>query len=200
MLEIKSSYHYLNMEDLGNKCPSCELSFFGLNLHFNLWAKPPNPPKPFLGFKSLLESTPFRPLQVGDDVLGHPNGVVPTLFLLPNLVSNHLAIGLLFYHIGGAIACHTLKFSNFRMWLKLKIKQQFSHNFKIFSTFIFLHKEFSVKENKYWLFFKLNEVFLRVMHSCHMHSVVKCDQKFFPGIFRIFLDSFPIFPRANSNF
>ena len=61
------------------------------------------------------------------------------------------------------------------MWLKLKIKQQFSHNFKIFSTFIFLHREFSVKENKYWLFFKLNEVVLQVMHSCHMQSVVECE-------------------------
>ena len=30
--------------------------------------------------------------------------MVPTPFLLPNLVSNHLAIGLLFYYIGGAIA------------------------------------------------------------------------------------------------
>ena len=30
--------------------------------------------------------------------------MVPTLFLLPNLVSNYLVIGLLFYHIGGAIA------------------------------------------------------------------------------------------------
>ena len=45
----------------------------------------------------------MRPLHVGDDVLGHPNGVVPTLFLLPNLVSNHLAIGLPFNHIGGSI-------------------------------------------------------------------------------------------------
>ena len=45
----------------------------------------------------------MRPLHVCDDVLGHPNGVFPTLFLLPNLVSNHLAIGLLFDHIGGAI-------------------------------------------------------------------------------------------------
>ena len=33
-----------------------------------------------------------------------PNGVVPTPFLLSNLLSNHLAIGLLFDHIGGAIA------------------------------------------------------------------------------------------------
>ena len=46
----------------------------------------------------------MRPLHIRDDVLGHPNGVVPTPFLLPNLVSNHLAIGLLFYHIGGAVA------------------------------------------------------------------------------------------------
>ena len=46
----------------------------------------------------------MRPLQVGDDVLGHPNGVVPIPSLLPNLVSNHLAIDLLFDHIGGAIA------------------------------------------------------------------------------------------------
>ena len=45
----------------------------------------------------------MRPLQIGDDVLEHPNGVVPTLFLLPNLVRNHLAIGLLFYYIGDAI-------------------------------------------------------------------------------------------------
>ena len=46
----------------------------------------------------------MRPLQVGDDVLGHLNGVVPTPFLLPNLMSNHLTIGLIFNHIGGAIA------------------------------------------------------------------------------------------------
>ena len=46
----------------------------------------------------------MRPLHICDDVLGHPNGVVPTSFLLPNLVSNHLPICLLFYHIGGAIA------------------------------------------------------------------------------------------------
>ena len=46
----------------------------------------------------------MRPLHIGDDFLGHPNGAVPTPFLLPNLVSNHLAIGLHFYDIGGAIA------------------------------------------------------------------------------------------------
>ena len=46
----------------------------------------------------------MRPLHVGDDVFGHPNGAVPTPFLLTNLVSNHLAIGFLFDHVGGAIA------------------------------------------------------------------------------------------------
>ena len=46
----------------------------------------------------------MRPLHIGDDIFGHPNGVIPTPFLLPNLVSNHLAICLFFYHIGGAIA------------------------------------------------------------------------------------------------
>ena len=30
--------------------------------------------------------------------------MIPTPFLLPNLVSNHLTIGFLFDHIGGAIA------------------------------------------------------------------------------------------------
>ena len=46
----------------------------------------------------------MRPLHIGDDILGYPNGVIPTPFLLPNLVSNHLAIGFLLDHIGGAIA------------------------------------------------------------------------------------------------
>ena len=46
----------------------------------------------------------MRPLHVGDDVLGHPNGAVPTLFLLPNLVSNYFAIYFLLDHIDGAIA------------------------------------------------------------------------------------------------
>ena len=46
----------------------------------------------------------MRPVYIDDDILGHPNGVIPTPFLLPNLVSNHLAIGFLLDHIGGAIA------------------------------------------------------------------------------------------------
>ena len=46
----------------------------------------------------------MRPFHIDDDILGHPNGAVPTPFLLPNLVSNHLAICFLLDHIGGAIA------------------------------------------------------------------------------------------------
>ena len=46
----------------------------------------------------------MRPLHIGDDVLGHPNGVVPTPFFLPNLVSNHIAIGFLLDHIRDVIA------------------------------------------------------------------------------------------------
>ena len=46
----------------------------------------------------------MRPLHIDDDILRHPNGAVPTPFLLPNLVSNHLAICFLLDHIGGAIA------------------------------------------------------------------------------------------------
>ena len=46
----------------------------------------------------------MRPLYIGDDILGHPNGVIPTSFLLPNFVSNHLAICLLFDQIGGSMA------------------------------------------------------------------------------------------------
>ena len=46
----------------------------------------------------------MRPLHIDDDILWHPNGAVPTSFLLPNLVSNHLAICFLLDHIGGAIA------------------------------------------------------------------------------------------------
>ena len=46
----------------------------------------------------------MRPLHVGDDFLGHPNGAVPTPILLPNLVSNHFAIVLLLDHIDGGFA------------------------------------------------------------------------------------------------
>ena len=46
----------------------------------------------------------MRPLHVGDDFLGYPNGAVPTPILLPNLVSNHFAIVLLLDHVDGAFA------------------------------------------------------------------------------------------------
>ena len=46
----------------------------------------------------------MRLRHIAYDILGNPNGAIPTPFLLPNLVSNHLAIGFLFYHIGGAFA------------------------------------------------------------------------------------------------
>ena len=45
----------------------------------------------------------MSPLHIGDDILGHPNRVILTPFLLPNLVSNHLAICLFLDHIGDAI-------------------------------------------------------------------------------------------------
>jgi hypothetical protein len=46
----------------------------------------------------------LRPLHVVDDFFGHPNETVLSPFILPNLVRKHLAISLLFDHIGGAIA------------------------------------------------------------------------------------------------
>ena len=46
----------------------------------------------------------MRPLHIGDDILGHSNKVIPTPFLLPNLVSNHLAIDFFLDHISDAIA------------------------------------------------------------------------------------------------
>ena len=56
--------------------------------------------------------------------------------------------------------CHTLKFLDFRMWLKLKIKQQFSHFRKHF-----IYREFSKnKLKKLVVFLNLNEVVC--LHSC----------------------------------
>ena len=46
----------------------------------------------------------MRPLYISDDIFGYPNGMIPTPFLLPNLVSDHLVIGLLLDYIGCAIA------------------------------------------------------------------------------------------------
>ena len=52
----------------------------------------------------LWNSHHLRPLHVSDDFLGHPNGAIPTPFLLPNLMSNHLTIALLLDDIGGVFA------------------------------------------------------------------------------------------------
>ena len=46
---------------------------------------------------------------------------------------------------------------NFRMWLKLKIIPQFSHNFKILPTFIFFYTKFSVKKTNVRKILKLWE-------------------------------------------
>ena len=45
----------------------------------------------------------MRPFHIGDDILWHPNGVIPTPFLLSNLASNYLTIVFLLDHIGGAL-------------------------------------------------------------------------------------------------
>jgi hypothetical protein len=50
----------------------------------------------------------LMPLHVGDDFLGHPNGVILTLIFLPNLVGNHLAFSLLLDDIEGALALVSL--------------------------------------------------------------------------------------------
>ena len=49
--------------------------------------------------------------------------------------------------------CHTLKFLDFRMWLKLKINRQFSHSFKILQHFLLFIGNL-VKINKVCLNFK----------------------------------------------
>jgi len=82
---------------------------------------------------------------------------------------------------------------------KITILSQFLNFLNIY---FFLHSEFSVKENKYWFFFKLNDVVLLVMHSCRMHSVVECENlskrvlssKVLPGNFPDFSGFFSHFP------
>ena len=112
MLELNSSYHYLMCRggELGSLIFNPQLGS-NSSLHDASLLMHPKPcqvskfPEAVSWASSLLWNPHhLRPLHVGDDVLGHPNGVVPTPFLLPNLVSNHLAIGFLLDHIGGAIA------------------------------------------------------------------------------------------------
>jgi hypothetical protein len=54
--------------------------------------------------------------------------------------------------------------SNFRMWIEKIIKQQFSHNFKNFPTFISLYWKYSIGKIIVW-FSKSNKK-LWVLHSC----------------------------------
>ena len=69
---------------------------------------------------------------------------IPKLLSLASLVN----LGTRFL-LRGVVLSHTEIFE-FQDVIKIKkTKQQFSHNFKIFLTFVFLHREFSVRENKY---------------------------------------------------
>ena len=102
MIELKSSYHYL-MGDLGNKCPRCKLGFFSLNSSSSRYPSLQIPQSHSWASSLLWNPHYLRPLHISDDILGHPNRVIPTPFF-PNLVSNHLAIGFFLDHIRGAIA------------------------------------------------------------------------------------------------
>ena len=102
MIEFKSSYHYL-MGDLG-KCLRCELGFFNLNSSSSSYPSLQIPRSQSWTSSLLWNPHHLRSLDIGDDFFGHPNRVIPTPFLLPNLVSNHFVICFLFYHIRGDMA------------------------------------------------------------------------------------------------
>src|SRR5437667_11959144 len=57
-------------------------------------AKFPTPPET-LGFKASLQPNLLGTLHIDDDILGHPNRLVPMLVLHTNLVGNHLSIMIL---------------------------------------------------------------------------------------------------------
>ena len=103
MQEIGTSFHYLNRGTWATHVQLASLAFM-LESPQLLCAKPPKSPhlRPSSG---LWNPNHLRPLHVGDDFLGHPNGLVPTPLLLhlPNLVCNHLAISLLLDDIGVAL-------------------------------------------------------------------------------------------------
>src|SRR5438105_3306168 len=61
-------------------------------------AKSPTPPET-LGLKAYLEPNLLGTLHIDDDILGHPNRLVPMLVLHTNLVGNHLPIMILFEKI-----------------------------------------------------------------------------------------------------
>src|SRR5436190_839136 len=57
-------------------------------------AKSPTPPES-LGLTASLEPKSLGTLHIDDDILGHPNRLVPMLVLHTNLVGNHLSIMIL---------------------------------------------------------------------------------------------------------
>jgi hypothetical protein len=64
-------------------------------------------------------------------------------------------------------SCHTLKFPNFRMWIERIIKQEFSHNFKIFLNIYFVYRKSSIGKKS--LFDFLNKIKL-VRCECCIHA------------------------------
>jgi hypothetical protein len=100
--EIGSSFHYLNR---GSWATHVQLERLASKLETShlLCAKPPKSSYSWPS-SGLWNPNHLRPLHVGDDFLGNPNGLVPTPLLhLPNLVCNHLAISLLLYDVGVAL-------------------------------------------------------------------------------------------------
>ena len=97
------SFHYLNQ---GSWATHVQLASLASRLESSqlLCGKPPKSPysRPSRGLRN---PNHLRPLHVGDDFLGHPNGLVPTPLRLhlSNLVCNHLAISLLLDDIGVAL-------------------------------------------------------------------------------------------------
>ena len=77
----------------------------GLNLHIFLVPSLPSPRCHSWPSSGDWNPNLLRPLHVGDDFLGHPNGLVPTMrrLHLPNLACDHLAICLLLDDIGVAL-------------------------------------------------------------------------------------------------
>jgi hypothetical protein len=103
MQEIGTSFHYLNRGSWATHVQFASLAYRLEPSHLDC-AKPPKSPRSWPS-SGLRNPNHLRPLHVGDDFLGHPNGLVPTPLLLhlPNLVSNHLAICLLLDDVGVAI-------------------------------------------------------------------------------------------------
>ena len=110
MLELKSSYHYPMGRggELGSIIFNPQLGSH-LTLHdasllmHPKFCQASKFPAALVWCLSLRNPNLLRAIHGMNNILGHPNGTVPTLFLLPNLVSNHLAICFLLDHIGGTM-------------------------------------------------------------------------------------------------